>query len=103
MADVSSTVCANTECRVAESGTCIEGLELKNCPHYGKTPTTEKTVAETQPADKGESENRDDVLLPSAARLVVGEVNSVLRTGDSRVIATIGPHRAGKTSLIAAA
>ena len=38
MAAADEITCSNLECRVAETGKCVEGLELSACPHYGREP-----------------------------------------------------------------
>ena len=38
LATAGEIVCANRECRVAETGKCVEGFEFSACPHYGREP-----------------------------------------------------------------
>jgi hypothetical protein len=96
-----SVQCANPDCRVAETEKCVEGLELSDCPHYGRgtrpvdtapVPVETVTVEALQPTE---------TPLPSAGRLGVPAAEAVLRAGATRVVAVIGPLDAGKTSLIA--
>ncbi|SFB61061.1 TRAFAC clade GTPase domain-containing protein [Azotobacter beijerinckii] len=95
-------VCANPDCRVAQTGRCVEGFELKACPHYGHEAAEgdEADVVdenEDEPAEGGgESVNlrAADTLTPSAA-------SGLLRAGEARVIAILGSSDSGKTSLIA--
>ena len=44
MADVEAVVCGKAGCRVAETGKCLEGLPVDQCPH--RVPK-----GETQPSD----------------------------------------------------
>jgi hypothetical protein len=93
----SAVVCANPDCRVAETGRCVEGLALTDCPHYGR-----------EAEDKGgdgvtvEAEKSAVVALPAAGTLTPGEASGILRHGPARVVAIVGPRDSGKTSLIAA-
>lgn len=89
--------CGNPACKVAESGKCIEGLDTASCPNYGKTPGSNPDVShevETAPAVAA-------ISFSTAQKLTVPEAVSLLRKRKSRVIAIVGPHDAGKTSLIA--
>jgi hypothetical protein len=90
-------ICANPDCRVAETHRCVEGLDLGACPHYGREPDVQG--AEAEPVSDDES--REGVCLPGAGTLSTSEASSVLRRGRARVIAVIGPSDSGKTSLIA--
>jgi hypothetical protein len=96
-ADAGHVICANPDCRVAEDGKCVEGFEIDSCPHYGH--------AAGAIDDWGVGEEVSAVTtvlaLPSADTLTPSEVGHVLRAGDARIIAIIGPTDAGKTSLIA--
>jgi hypothetical protein len=89
-ADAAQT-CANKDCRIAETGRCVEGLELPDCPHYGRA-VEDDTDDELTPAG---------IALIGANALRIGDVGRLLRAGDARLIAVVGPSDAGKTSLIA--
>ena len=86
--------CSNSDCKVGQTGKCVEGLVLDKCPHYGK-PSQPRAAAEIVAAEA------QAMLLPSGDLLTVGDANEVLRRGGSRVIAMVGPKEAGKTTLIA--
>lgn len=97
MAAADEIICANRECRVAETGRCVEGFELSACPHYGREPDVLDNTDD-------EIETQDDVpglRLPGADTLTLEGASRILRARDARVIAIIGPKGAGKTSLIA--
>jgi ABC-type uncharacterized transport system ATPase subunit len=90
--------CGNPECKVAVDSKCMEGIaDPPNCPHYGKA----LIVVE---ASDGEAivAVAPGVRLPHADALSATEAELVLRTKDSNLVALVGPHDAGKTSLIAA-
>lgn len=100
MADNDSNIitCSNPDCRVGETQKCVEGHEFAACPNYGKAFVE---------LEKIELENVEDeshattVTLSSAAKLTTLEATRLLRKNECKVIAVIGPHDAGKTSLIA--
>jgi hypothetical protein len=91
----SEIACSNRECRVAETGRCIEGLELSTCPHYGHPPELVEDLDELPEQAEG------GLSLSSAHTLTLEQASRVLRARDGRVIAIVGPRAAGKTSLIA--
>ena len=96
--DEAAVICANADCRVAETDRCVEGFKLSVCPHYGREPE------ETSETDRGREEKSSapsSIVLPGAETLTLAEASRLLRRGDARVIAIIGPRDAGKTSLIA--
>lgn len=95
--DVESIICANPDCKVAETGRCVEGLDLDKCPHYGRE--AEEIADEVSPPDASDVDA--GVNLPLGSTLGADEASKVMRRGLSRVIAIIGPREAGKTSLIA--
>jgi hypothetical protein len=91
--DNETVICANPDCRVADTGRCVEGFELGVCPHYGREPNGADY-------DAG-SDGYQGVRLPTAGALNPATASSILRQGETRVIAVIGPSDSGKTSLIA--
>lgn len=88
-------ICSNPDCKVAETGKCVEGLELSVCPQYGKDPET------GAPSDDAKLEVVRGVALSSARHLDVRGAEHVLRGNPSRVLAFVGPRDSGKTSLMA--
>jgi hypothetical protein len=97
-ADGKIITCSNPACRVSETGKCVEGLELAACQNYGKAAV----VPEKIESDIAEEKSRTNtVTLSSAAKLTILEATRILRQRQCKVIAVIGPHDAGKTSLIA--
>ena len=87
--------CANPECRVADTGKCVEGLEFTACPNYGRERTDSASSSDT------DSESAAGIRLRSAEQLDLDAASEVLRATASRVIAIVGPLEAGKTSLLA--
>ena len=89
-------VCANPDCRIAETGKCVEGFETGVCPHFGHEPIDVQKVGTT--SDIVEVEG---IRLPGADMLIVSDAGKLLRAREARVVAIIGSNEAGKTSLIA--
>ena len=92
--------CNNAECRVIETGKCVEGLTLALCPHYRANALVEISV-ESSSVINNETNELPDLELPKAERLTVNEASTALRSAPSRLIAIVGPTLSGKTSLIA--
>jgi hypothetical protein len=84
--------CSNPDCRVGETGKCVEGLALDKCPRYGRLPVAEPGA----PAPKPEG-----IPLARGDRLDVSDAPAVLRGRDSRIVAVLGARDSGKTSLVA--
>ncbi len=93
--------CANADCRVAETGKCVEGLGLEQCPHYGRAAALPSGITSSAAATVETASARKRVVLPSGDQIAVGEVASLLRAGEARVVALVAPSDAGKTTLIA--
>jgi len=97
MGDQSQVIqCSNPDCKIAETGKCVEGLDPSACGNYGKPLRVQDIAHEAE-----EGEAPEMVSLPHANRLAPGEARDLLPQARSRVIAIVGPHDSGKTSLIA--
>lgn len=89
--------CANPDCRVATDGRCIEGFpDTAECPQFGKTPTDVSA-----PKSDADSPSVPGVVLPPSITLPVIDAAKILADRFTHVVAIVGPHDAGKTSLIA--
>lgn len=88
--------CSNPDCKIAETGICVEGLDTSACGNYGKP-----LLASDGPAAGADDEARQMVRLPHADRQTPEEARGLLPRARGRVIAIVGPHDSGKTSLIA--
>lgn len=89
--------CANPQCKVFETGRCLEGLEFDKCSTYGRDPeidATPETTIVTEPTSTL-------INLRPATTLSVSRASELLGRQDGRVVAIVGPRDAGKTSLIA--
>lgn len=88
--------CSNPDCKIAETGKCVEGLDPSACGNYGKPLRVLDIAPEAE-----EGAGPKMVSLPHADRLAPGEARDLLPEARARVIAIVGPHDSGKTSLIA--
>lgn len=89
--------CANSTCPVLETGKCLEGLEVGACPHFSRKEGPVE-LGLSQSAGIG---SRAAIELAAAGTLGSSEASRILRRGEARVVAIVGPTAAGKTSLIA--
>lgn len=95
--DTTNLQCANPDCRVSSGGKCIEGfLEAVTCPQFGKALVIIEVPepAKATPVQTG-------VQLSASEEFTLAEAEQALRDKPCNVIAIVGPHDAGKTSLIA--
>lgn len=100
--DKKRVICSNPDCRVAETGRCVEGMELTICPHYGSKSEAYPEEYTDDAHEQDESTDvSTDIRLPSAETWTPSEVSRLLCERETRVIAIVGPSEAGKTSLIA--
>jgi len=94
--DFQSVQCSNRDCRIAEGGKCVEGLNPTECPNYGKP-----LLSTVEPGVSSKEAEPDVVKLSRADQLTTTEAVSLLRRQECRVVALVAPYNAGKTSLIA--
>ena len=98
--DEREVICGNADCRVAENGRCVEGLEPDECPRYGRKAVDESQGVAVDERDLPEGDE-ESVQLQAGDRLTPSQASRLLRAGDARVIAILGPVNSGKTTLIA--
>lgn len=88
--------CANPDCRVSVDGRCIEGFkEPAACPQFGKALAEAELIQENL-----EPLEANFVPLPGSIALEIPQAQNLLREKLTNTIAIVGPHDAGKTSLI---
>lgn len=97
--DSTALHCSNNQCRVSETGKCIEGLSLDSCPHLNRAEGVSNPTASVVSNEAWSLP--EPVDLPSSESLSAEDASAVLRAGETRVLAIIAPADAGKTSLIA--
>ena len=93
-------VCANTDCRVAQSEACVEGFDLDACPHYGRT-IDHQGIGDAVEEEERVAGGVESIRLRSADALTALQTSEVLGAGEARIVAILGPRNSGKTSLIA--
>lgn len=93
--------CNNSDCRVAETGKCVEGLPLDKCPHIVRSILPADALSPESVEPSVAPKPAPDLQLPRAERLELSEASAILRAAPSRLIAIVGPTSSGKTSLIA--
>lgn len=88
--------CSNRDCRVAQDGRCIEGFtDFGSCSHYGKA----LVIVEVTNPDVA-TPLRPGIRLAGAETLSAAAAQLLLRNQPCNVIAIVGPHDSGKTSLV---
>ena len=96
-------VCANEQCRFAETTQCVEGNDISECP-YLKVPDAtapEDDEETTSPGSLPQQSVDEFVHLGGEDYLSIPEASLLLKARSAPIIAFLGPVGAGKTSLIA--
>jgi hypothetical protein len=93
--DTGRTTCAQADCRIGESGSCLEGFEqpVVDCPHFGKPILVQADLIVAKASGIG-------VPLPSGEDLGSDGVFEVARNQLCRLVVIAGSADAGKTTLI---
>ncbi len=101
-------ICSNPDCKVSETGKCIEGFELEKCSYYGQRSSVDDDLFDLDPMDENEpdKDSLDEaegafLALHDGKCIPVNDVGSVLKKFKARVISFIGHAGSGKTTLIA--
>jgi hypothetical protein len=89
--------CPNPDCRIADTGKCVEGFDISECPNL-RAATVPK-VPEPVAKDSDTEPRRSDVRVASGEILTIDEATDVLCNGLTRVLTLIGPQDSGKTTL----
>lgn len=99
--------CSKPDCKVRETGSCIEGHQPREaCPNFG-SPTTQEIEVVGQDVshddvEEGMSAAEKLVPLPSGEALTTEDVERFLRWREANFIAIIGDSFSGKTTLVTA-
>lgn len=99
--DLTKTKCSNPDCKVAETGKCIEGFELGECQHLIKVIDEDDTIQENEDENQLPEEelSRNPIQLNGGSILSLDEATEVLCEGESRVLALLGSVNSGKSTL----
>ncbi len=83
--------CSDSDC-IAPERKCIKGLEFKECPNFGERSVVSK---------KQINRTSDGTLISwSGIPLGLEDLNLIAGRGRPCVVGTLGPHQAGKTTLL---
>ncbi|WP_428408703.1 TRAFAC clade GTPase domain-containing protein [Hyphococcus sp.] len=105
MSDATSIfVCTNASCKYAESGRCVEGNELSECPHL---KSIDQAVTEEDDQPQTDVEEHPESIEPALfhiggeSSLSVAAASRLMKCRKAPIIAFAGSAEAGKTCLIA--
>lgn len=82
--------CSHPDC-IAPEESCVKGLEFEDCPNYGKSSIVVK---------KQFKETDGTLLSWSGIPLGLEDLDLIAGRNRPRVIGVLGPHNAGKTTLL---
>lgn len=102
MGKTETVVCAKPNCKVGETGKCLEGLAIDRCPHRTRKEAVPPAPATKESNSTQESTSADPKVLelPSGRLLIPSTAVSIIRSRICHVVALIGPNDAGKTTLV---
>jgi hypothetical protein len=100
MSAVALGTCGQQNCSVALDGRCLEGLELKQCPHF--LPHEQSTASELSPkvATTEGAASLERIELPEGTALTPEAAKVITQASVTRVIIVAGPPDSGKTTLL---
>jgi len=106
MPEIIAHRCKLSECTVATTDKCIEGLELSVCPnHLGAEAEAEsKYIEKNSEAESVQAEKHDEtemVNLPDGLDLTPATASRITRARLTHVVVIAGDQDAGKTTLLA--
>jgi len=90
--------CKQSECPLKESGLCLEGLSVEECPHaFFEIDYEEDENINSEPS--AEAENI--TTLFSSEEMLINEISTITYESQTRLIILIGEPDSGKTTLLA--
>ena len=100
MSAVSFGTCQQQNCSVALDGRCLEGLDLKQCPHF--VPHEQPISGEIPPkvATTERATSSERIELPDGTALDLDAAKVITQASVTRVILVAGPPDSGKTTLL---
>ena len=99
MAEKNTIFCKEEHCNVAQDGKCVNGLELKDCPHYQSNSISE----EIQDAQENLTEKPNEnslINLYSGNEMTCEEAREITSSSLSKLIVILGAPESGKTTLL---
>lgn len=91
--------CSNPECKIEETGRCVEGVNPEDCSYYSSEASYEASESQEESRENTSAFDRTELSLSEA--LSLSAASNVLQNDNSRVICILGPSDSGKTCLIA--
>ncbi len=95
-------LCSNPDCKIEETGKCIEGFSiLGDCPTYGKESDELATEVVDRTLSNEVTITQEQVILHNGDTLGSKDVDLILNKHGGKIIACVGPSNIGKTTLLA--
>ena len=100
--DTAVGVCANEACEYADTGKCVEGNSVEECPYLERSVQVgDEVVDEVELGTDGKAGSETAIYcLSSGNALSVADGSVILKSKRASVVALVGQAEAGKTSLI---
>lgn len=99
--------CNLAECTVTDTGKCMEGLDLDECPNYQGFESKLETAVSTlsaesfkQAVEPKQLDNVDTINLPDGLDFTPITASSITRARLTRIIVIAGDQDSGKTTLV---
>lgn len=96
--------CSQAECKVGETGTCLEGLVPEECSHHEWTSEEQPEEEQGNGADAEQSETEVvETLMRDfhhGEALTLAEAGVITASGPSRLVVLAGDQKCGKTTLL---
>jgi Double-GTPase 2 len=96
--DISTNACKQKDCKVSETGICLESLELKDCPHFYLADSSNdriEGVNESIGLNFGEK-----ITLFAGQPFDIKTLSSITHKIECKFIFILGDYDAGKTTLL---
>jgi hypothetical protein len=95
-------ICNEEGCQVLITGTCVNGLEFDDCPHYLQDDEVEDYVISVKEEEKPDEELKfpDVIEVYDGKALKLTDVNRIANNSVTRLVILAGMPDAGKTTLL---
>ena len=100
--DIAIRVCANEACEYVDTGKCVEGNAVEECPYLGPAVQAgDEVIDDVEMTTDAKAKSETPIFrLNSGEALSVADGSEVLKSKRASVVALVGQAEAGKTSLI---
>lgn len=101
--EAATLVCTNDACKYSETGQCVEGNALDECPHLQNAADPDASISSNSDTLANSASSTEERLfrIGGGKTLSVPEASSLLKTAPAPIVSFLGQVEAGKTSLIA--